>query len=76
MKIEYTNKQAKLFSEITEGTVFKNENDGDFYMKTERVADTYLAKVVNAVHLASGALCRFDDDEMVFIVDCKLVIES
>jgi hypothetical protein len=74
MKIEYTDKQAKLFSEITEGTVFKN--DGDFYMKTEALSDTYLGKVANAVHLESGNMCRFDDDETVFIVDCKLVIES
>lgn len=74
MKIEYTNKQAKLFSEITNGTVFKN--DGDFYMKTETLSDTYLGKCVNAVHLISGEMCIFDDDETVFIVDCKLVIES
>lgn len=74
MKIEYANKQAKLFSEITNGTVFKNCED--FYMKTERLADTYLGKVANTVHLASGNLCWFDDNKTVFIVDCKLVIES
>ena len=73
MKIEYTNASTLLFGDIRKGTVFTFR--GVIYMKTERLVDTYLGKVANAVRLDSGLLDDIDDDTVVTVVNCKLVIE-
>ena len=73
MKIEYTNASTLLFGDIRKGTVFTCR--GLIYMKTERLVDTYLGKVANAVYLDSGLVTNIDDDTVVTVVNCKLVIE-
>ena len=74
MKIEYTNASTLLFGDIRKGTVFKYRES--IYMKTERLVDTYIGKVANAVHLDSGLVANIDDDTVVIVVNCKLVIEN
>ena len=71
MKIEYVNKQTK-FGDITKGTVFQYRDY--LYMKTEGITNIQ-NDFINAVSLEIGSFHVFDEFDVIYVVNCKLVVE-
>ena len=68
MKIKHSNNNSCYFSNVECGDVFVYNNV--YYMKTE-----YMCTInCNAVNIASGTFCHFEDTDKVKFVDCELVI--
>ena len=66
-------KRAKAkFGMIASGVVFLY--DGDFYIKTEPITDKW-GVCYAAIELVDGVPVSFNDDEMVMLVNVRMVIE-
>lgn len=72
MKIECKNEKTN-FGDLKTGTVFKYLDV--IYMKIEPIQDID-DDIINAVSLEPGCVHCFSNSNVVFIVNCKLVIES
>ena len=71
MIIEKNNYNAKYFKEIKQGEVFEYESE--LYLKTDDLA--CFPEEYNCVCLKDGEMCvRFDND-VVYEVKCRLVID-
>ena len=72
MIIEKNNHNAKYFDDIEQGEVF--EYEGELYLKTTEQIINYEIEC-NCVCLKDGEMCvRFDND-VVYEVKCRLVID-
>lgn len=72
MIIERNNYIAKYFEEVEQGEVF--EYEAELYLKTDEQIINY-SEEYNCVCLKDGEMCvRFDND-VVYEVKCRLVID-
>lgn len=72
MIIEKNNYNAKYFEEVEQGEVF--EYEAELYLKTDEQLINY-SEVYNCVRLKDGEMSvRFDND-VVYEVKCRLVID-
>lgn len=72
MIVERNNYIAKYFEEVEQGEVF--EYEAELYLKTDEQIINY-SEEYNCVRLEDGEMCvRFDDD-VVYEVKCRLVID-
>lgn len=70
MKIKNTDNTSVKFATLHLGDVFMES--ASIYLKTERAKHD--GGLINAVNLANGGLCVFDDNKDVYLVDAELVI--
>lgn len=63
------------FGTIKQGEVFTCYDDEDFYMRTETTYCNDNGDYDNAVNLANGNMTYFNDNVMVKIIKCELIIE-
>ena len=64
MKIKDKRKLCETFEDLDFGEVFSIAEDGEFFIKTERMAR------INAARLNDGVLFLFEDVKLVYPVKC------
>lgn len=71
---DHTDFNIKIFSEITQGTVFKTFKPGGLFMKTFSQKDKSGNVLCNAVDLESGCPIFFEESKPVAVLSAELVI--
>ena len=79
MRIEIRSNVSKLFEQIQPGEVFcvrYDDDDIEYYIKTENIVDETCDRTYNAVNLKSGSHNAMDQKDVVDIPNYRFAVQQ